>query len=923
MNERFFFLRHWGAVLLAAASLLGGSAALGQSFNTGGRFDHNTTGFVLDGAHVRERCESCHTQGMFRGTPRDCARCHLAGGRASGKPPSHVATSLACDSCHLTSSFNPSTFRHRPNQGVVAGACATCHNGITAPGKLPTHLATSAACDSCHRTTAWTPAGYTHALATPGQCASCHNGTRAAGKSARHIPTSATCDRCHAAGVAFAPASVGVAALHANMAGPVAAGNCATCHNGSYLAQNAQSKPPTHVATNAQCDTCHTASFTTWATATFAHGGVVIGGHACGSSCHVPGAVGGGLTKPVTHIPTTAACDNCHTNFTAFKPAAMDHTGTAGTCATCHNGAYAFANALGKPASHVPTTAQCDTCHSKGFVNFSPAVMNHAGAAGRCATCHGGAFVSVNAQAKPATHVATTAQCDTCHNSTTTWATATFNHALASPPAAGRCSACHNSVNALGKPVNHVPTTAQCDSCHLNFTAFKPATMNHAVATVACATCHNGSYTFANARARPVNHIPTSVTACDSCHNSTVYWSPATMNHAGTTGRCAACHNGTYLAQNAQTKPATHVPTSAQCDSCHNSTVSWATAIFDHTGVVIGAHACGTSCHIPGAPNGGLTKPSAHIPTTAACDTCHTNFVSFKPATMVHTGAANCTTCHNGAYTYANALPKSNPHIPTSAQCDVCHVSGFVSWSPGSMANHSAAAMGGLGCAVCHDGSYLAQNAQAKPGNHTPTTATCNSAGCHTSTISWAVDSRLHVAGDANICSTCHNGSAGTLGKPGNHIPTSAQCDQCHAYLSPNPPVSFRPANVTSPVMHTRMAGPVATGNCTTCHSGNYTAVGATAKSAAHIPTTLAGMRGDMCSNCHTTTNWTVTQAQMVSGHGSMVVNCKVCHATGTAYSATGMEKKRVTHDRSTAVDCADSGCHRPGGNRGTLFQSW
>jgi predicted CXXCH cytochrome family protein len=919
--NRFAHLRPWGLGLVALLALASVWPTMAQTFNSGGRFDHSSTGFMLEGAHLRERCEACHVQGMFRGTPRDCARCHLPGGRATGKPPSHVATTLGCDSCHLTASFTPSTFRHRPNQGVTPGACASCHNSMAATGKSAIHLPTSASCDSCHKTSSWTPAGYSHALATPGQCVTCHNGTRASGKSSRHIPSSASCDRCHTAGVAFTPISVGVSTMHANMTGPTAAGNCSTCHNGAFLAQNAQTKPPTHVATTAQCDSCHTASFTTWATTTFGHGGVVIGAHACGTTCHVPGT--SGLTKPTTHVPTSSACDTCHTNFAAFKPATMDHAGTAGGCSACHNGAYAFANALGKPVTHVPTTSQCDTCHNKGFVAFAPAIMDHTGTAGRCATCHSGAFVTANAQTKPATHVATTAQCDSCHKSTTSWATATYDHALASPPAAGRCSACHNSVNALGKPANHIPTTAQCDSCHTNFTAFKPAVMSHGVVTVSCVTCHNGNYAFANARARPVNHIPATSTQCDSCHNSTSFWSPATMNHAGTASLCASCHNGNYLAQNAQMKPATHVATSAQCDSCHTSTVSWATATFNHVGVLAGS--CGTTCHVPGAAGGGLTKPSIHIPTTASCDTCHTNFVAFKPATMVHVGGGNCTNCHNGSYTAANALPKSNPHIPTTAQCDVCHTAGFTAWAPGTMANHSAAAMGGLACSVCHDGTYLAQNAQAKPGTHIATTANCNSGGCHGSTVSWAIDSRLHVAGDANNCSTCHRGAAGTIGKPSTHIPTTAQCDQCHAYLTPNPPVGFRPINVTSAVMHTRMTGPVATGNCTTCHSGGYTAVGATAKSAAHIPTTLAGMRGDQCSNCHqSTANWTVTAAQMVSGHGSMVTNCKVCHATGTAYSAANMEKKRVTHERSGAIDCADSGCHKPAaGGRGTLFLVW
>jgi len=55
----------------------------------------------------------------------------------------------------------------------------------------------------------------------------------------------------------------------------------------------------------------------------------------------------------VTHIPTTASCDTCHTTAGFAASAIMDHStiGTSG-CATCHNGV----NASGQSASHIPTT---------------------------------------------------------------------------------------------------------------------------------------------------------------------------------------------------------------------------------------------------------------------------------------------------------------------------------------------------------------------------------------------------------------------------------------------------------------------------------------------------------------------------------------------------------------------------------------
>ncbi|EFK97224.1 hypothetical cytochrome c family protein, partial [sediment metagenome] len=62
-------------------------------------FDHATTGFVLTGQHIQARCESCHTQGVFRGTPRDCASCHRNATRfgAMQFPVKHIPTTQACD----------------------------------------------------------------------------------------------------------------------------------------------------------------------------------------------------------------------------------------------------------------------------------------------------------------------------------------------------------------------------------------------------------------------------------------------------------------------------------------------------------------------------------------------------------------------------------------------------------------------------------------------------------------------------------------------------------------------------------------------------------------------------------------------------------------------------------------------------------
>ncbi len=983
-------------VFVGGLALAQGAPAAGVSLSS---FNHDTTGFIIRGAHLRERCESCHVQAIFRGTPGDCATCHRPGGLSPGKPPSHIQTSSKCDSCHNQFVWSPSSFRHQPDQGVMQGECLKCHNGFSAPGKPLVHPVTSASCDSCHKvptgalsSSSWLPVmTYNHAGVVTGTCATCHNGAKATGKPTTHIPTSASCDVCHST-VNWAlasphfidnpPPTAGVCSSchnNTNARGKIAgvhiptslqcdtchtsfvsfqkrtmnhdglAGRCITCHSGGFISQNAQTKPKTHVSTTAQCDTCHS-STTTWATGTLDHATVLPPVTGRCSTCHNSVSA---LGKPVTHVLTGAQCDSCHTNFTAFKPAVMNHVGAAGQCATCHSGSYLAVNALakstihiptgarscdvchasttawkpasynhagaagicatchdgrsamGKSATHLPTTGSCDACHTN-YVAFAPATMNHTGLSGACSTCHSGSYLSINAQVKTATHVSTVAQCDTCHRSTTSWATVTYLHAAGDTA----CNTCHGvAPPALSKPSTHIPTGAQCSTCHKNYTAFAPAIMDHAntntpLAAGNCATCHDGTYTFANAQGKTATHVPTTQ-SCDTCHSSTTTWTGATYVHtASAPGMCSTCHTGTM----ARGKPATHIPTSGQCDLCHSNYVAFKPTGMTHAATTAPCSTCHNGSYTTAGPAGAQAKPATHITTSGQCDTCHTNTIAFKPASMNHTGVAGqCSTCHDGIK--ALGKPVGTGHIPTTAQCDTCHVNGFISFRPGTM-NHAGTAGN---CSICHSGTYVAYNAQVKSPTHIATANQCDT--CHNSTTTWATGTFNHataVPAVAGICSNCHNGT-NALGKPTTHIPTTAQCDTCHKTF-----VAFAPASMR----HTGTTGPVATGNCSTCHGGAYVSVNAQAKPATHIPT-----GAQSCDVCHaSTTAWkpasfnhtAVTPGTCASCHGSTALgksathlptssSCDVCHTNYVAFAPAKMNHAG-TGGPPAALNC--STCH-------------
>jgi len=169
-----------GALAFAVLVFAGMAAAQGVQRS----FDHLKTGFALQGVHTAARCESCHINGVFKGTPRDCATCHTSGlSMARGnvvKPQMHIPTTAACETCHTAQSFSGAKFNH---VGVAVGSCTTCHNGGMAPGKSSNHWPTQASCDSCHGTTGWLPAKrMDHSTFTAAtNCASCHNGSAATG----------------------------------------------------------------------------------------------------------------------------------------------------------------------------------------------------------------------------------------------------------------------------------------------------------------------------------------------------------------------------------------------------------------------------------------------------------------------------------------------------------------------------------------------------------------------------------------------------------------------------------------------------------------------------------------------------------------------------------------------------------------------
>ena len=900
-------------------------------------------------------CENCHTNTTNPGgfatwtmshtgiAAGSCASCHSSSyAGVTGKPAAHLTTSLSCDSCHtnhIYTSFLMTSFNHT---GVVVGAgtCSTgCHyTGAPSGGaaKPTAHIVTSLACDACHKnTTSFLGAVMDHTGITT-NCVSCHGGTipGVVAKPATHFTTTAACENCHLSTVSF---------LGAGMDHTGVTTGCASCHGGQYTGVVA--KPATHIATSLACESCHSPSSTStggfaapnW---TMSHTGITSG---C-ASCHGGQAFQGAtmVTKPVSHISTSAACETCHSNTTTFTAWTMNHTGITTSCASCHTGATVGTTVVkGKPVgTHITTNVACEVCHTSttnpgGFTSWT---MNHIGITTGCANCHGGqTFQGATMVTKPGglSHITTSAACETCHSTTTLGGFAIWmmNHTGIMAGVAGACENCHGGQYAgvVSKPGTHItPVVSTCGSCHTSFTTFFGATYTHPTTGIAgtCANCHNGT----TALGKPAGHVVTSL-SCDSCHTNGNYTSflITSFNHAtsglanavvGNGGCATSCHNGGT--NGGATKPTSHIvspiTTGPACDACHKNTTSFLGAIMSHTGITTGC----ASCH-SGQYAGVVVKPAVHITTTLTCESCHTTTTvpgGFATWTMNHTGiTTGCVSCHGGQY--AGVVTKSGAHLPTTQSCELCHASktSFL----GALMNHTGITSG---CQTCHNGI----TAQGQISGHIATAADCVT--CHTVAMSanfttWlgAVGGHtLSAAAAAGHCmnSGCHvSGGAGKMYTNPPHIPaTGIQCDVCHtaSYAS----LSF----LTSVMNHAVVAGT----RCDVCHNGSYTAQGTTGAQSKtfitnHIPTTITGALD--CNTCHTSTaipsGWLTEKMNHNAAQGGGTtpagVYCVNCHLSSASY--LGSMQKKSHNGASTAKDCSISGCHKPRGSKGTAYSAW
>jgi hypothetical protein len=888
-----------------------------------GAFPRHDDVFPITGAHTTVACAQCHASGVYAGTPRSCAACHIED-RLNVRPD-HTGWALTCEACHTDASWRPAAFPRHDSVFPLLGAhtradCDACHADATfvdpprvcadchtpAPDAEPDHVGFPTACNACHTSEAWRPATFTdHDAVFPLE--------------GEHLDVS--CDRCH---------------INQRFSGTPT--TCVGCH-----VADRDRAPVDHQGFPPSCEACHTVAG--WLPADFAgHQAVfpLVGAHveADCDRCHI--------NQRYTGTPTE--CVGCH--LANRDTAAVAHEAFPNTCQTCHS------QTVWRPADYqqhdavwpivgAHQAAECSQCHINDVFTGTPtecvgchlanrdnAETDHSRFPNGCQTCHSQrawqpSDYSGHEAVYPLTGAHQVADCDTCH----------INHVYAGTPTI--CVGCHLAARDA-TPVDHADFPDTCERCHTT-AAWSPADFaghaevfplegQHAVA--ACDTCH-------------INHVYRGTpSTCEGCHLAAR--AEAEHDHTRYPDGCAICHTAqawrpsTYQGHDA-IYPLTGAHEVADCNRCHLNDV--------FAGTPRDCVRCHGDARVDAQPD--------HDGLPDGCDTCHTtqqwrpaDFAGHQqifPLVGAHRGA-DCVGCHaDGQYAntprdcvgcHAAARDAAQPdHQGFPDTCDTCH--GAQQWRPANYEGHDAiypleGAHAAAECGTCHVNGVFAgtprdcqqchadDRARVQEPDHGVFPEACGA--CHNSTAWRPADFEGHdheavfpLRGShrAVECNQCHVNNVYT-GTPrtcvGCHAPArdAAQpahagfpddCTTCHTL------VRWRPANFDGHDAVFRLEGAHTVADCGDCHINQVYA---------GTPRT--------CVGCHTT-----DRDRAVPPHGGFPNACDDCHGTATWRPAN------FNHDRffrlegaHVAVDCARChindvfdgtpttciGCHRDEKNR-------
>ncbi len=509
------------------------------------RFDHELTGYKLEGKHAGLACENCHTADhianpkplldvkkdlgrTFLGLDPDCLGCHEDEHRGQ--------LTTACLDCHGMESWLPaSRFDHFRARFTLEGkhgmlACDDCHPkekpGLPNPTTRfrPLDFETCLDCHrdehrgqlaedclSCHDLNRWQPASkFDHSrsdFTLTGahqhlECRSCHPRSGSDGHGfVRYSGISAVfCTDCHED-------------IHGNALGA----DCTQCHNTVAWAQYNEEQFH-HDLTRYPLQGKHQS----------------VG---C-KSCHI-----------TLQIRDFDRCDDCHSDVHAGQ---MDDRNSVEGCDSCHS-VDGFIPALYNVERHMATdfpldgahlAIPCNLCHIKEMDSKDSAVFKFTDTG--CSACH----ADPHEGRVDAFLIASSSRgCEVCHSSES-WDTSVFDHQATEFPLTGGhvgvgCRPCHDTRDGASPVFTGIGSS--CSDCHSD--------------------PHQGQFLEAG-----------TASSCDRCH-LVKDWSPVKFDHnqdarfslegAHERTECMSCHPTEALVEKTFTR---FKPIESDCKTCHDQT---------------------------------------------------------------------------------------------------------------------------------------------------------------------------------------------------------------------------------------------------------------------------------------------------------------------------------------------------------------
>lgn len=456
-------------------------------------FDHDQTGYTLEGAHATVECRTCHTpanipdpeplraakkdlERTFLGLDPSCLSCHRDEHRAqlgddclkchgfdTWKPAPEFDHSRArfrltgrhvdvdCAKCHPSERDNrfdgdPTFNRY---VGIDFAQCSACHSDPH-QGRL------GANCSGCHATTGWSAIAATSNFD--------HGRTRFPLRG-RHADLQ--CESCHKPGRPFRG---------------MAFQRCMDCHSDFHAGQFA-ARPD-----GPDCENCHTESGFSPATFTVEQhqrGDFPLeGAHLaipC-MACHAgspPGTRAGRSMIQVNRFTFAATtCATCHGNpHGEGLPAPVAGRDE---CLTCHTSESWRELEFDHAATRFPLegrheTTDCVSCHPRGDGAAGQVPIDFKAASLECQACHTdihrGQFITGR---RIGAEVVAANDCSRCHTPATRWEATRFEHnrdarfALEGAHAEVPCASCHRTETLADdiSVVRYKPMETSCVSCH-------------------------------------------------------------------------------------------------------------------------------------------------------------------------------------------------------------------------------------------------------------------------------------------------------------------------------------------------------------------------------------------------------------------------------------------------------------------------